>query len=216
MPSPLKPWDRRRPQSAAPREFRRILILCEDTKSALDYLKQFPHDPDLVKLERIGTGMNTDSLMLEAIRRTEQAAARGRPYSAVWVVFDKDDFPEHNYNRAFELAGSHPTINACWSNECFELWYLLHFGYLESGLGREVIWEKLGEGERLGGTYLKADDTVFKKLRPRLDEALKHADRLYRTNAENDRRRSNPSTRVHHLVRLLLSLAPESQAVESE
>ncbi len=211
MPSPRKPWERYRAETeAAPREFRRILILCEDTKSAVDYLKQFPHDPDLVKLERIGTGMNTDSLMEEAIRRTEKAAELGAPYSSVWVVFDKDDFPEHNYNRAFDLAGAHPSINACWSNECFELWYLLHFGYLESGLAREVIWEKLGE--HLGGKYLKADETVFKKLKPRLDAALKNAETLFRRNAENDRRRANPSTRVHKLVRLLLSLAPVSPA----
>lgn len=214
MPSPLKPWERRQARPvAAPREFRRILILCEDTKSAVDYLMQFPHDPDLVKLERIGTGMNTDSLMAEAIRRTEKAAESGNPYSAVWVVFDKDDFPEHNYNRAFDLAGAHPTINACWSNECFELWYLLHFDFLDAGLDRDVIWEKLNG--RLGSKYLKADDTVFQKLRPRLETALRNADRLYRQNADNDRRRDNPSTRVHHLVRLLLTLAPASMPTDT-
>ena len=214
MPSHLKPWERRRAEAgAATREFRRILILCEDTKSAVDYLKQVPHDPDLVKLERIGTGMNTDSLMEEAIRRTLKASHSGIPYSAVWVVFDKDDFHDHNYNRAFDLAGSYPTINACWSNECFELWYLLHFGYLESQLERGVIWQKLGE--HLDGKYLKADDTVFKKLKPKLEDALKHADKLYRVNAENERRRANPSTRMHHLVRLLLSLAPASQESDS-
>jgi hypothetical protein len=212
MPSPRNPWERRRaqPSSLAPREFRRVLILCEDTKSAVDYFKQFPHDPDLVELQRVGTGMNTDSLMEEAIRRTMNATENGTPYSAVWVVFDKDDFPEHNYHRAFDLAGAHPTINACWSNECFELWYLLHFAYLDSGLPRKLIWEKLGD--HLKGKYLKADDTVFQQIRPRLETALKNADHLYRQNSLNERRRANPSTRVHHLVRLLLSLAPPSPA----
>ena len=50
-------------KTAQTRPLRRILILCEDTKSSRDYLAAFPHDRELVEIEFIGTGRNTDSLM---------------------------------------------------------------------------------------------------------------------------------------------------------
>ncbi len=55
------------------RPLRRLLILCEDTKSSRDYLSQFPFDQAQVAIECVGTGMNTDSLMEEAIRRKKKA-----------------------------------------------------------------------------------------------------------------------------------------------
>ena len=37
------------------RKARRILILCEDTKSSRDYFERFPHDKDQVEIDCIGT-----------------------------------------------------------------------------------------------------------------------------------------------------------------
>lgn len=51
-------------------EVRRILILCEDTKSSRDYFASFPHDKNQVEIECVGTGMNTDSLMEYADRKS--------------------------------------------------------------------------------------------------------------------------------------------------
>ena len=109
-------------KAAQTRPLRRILILCEDTKSSRDYLAAFPHDRELVEIECIGTGRNTDSLMESAIERARSARSQGRPYERVWVVFDKDDWPMQNFNRAFDLARSWNEVTACWSNECFEIW----------------------------------------------------------------------------------------------
>lgn len=133
------------------RKVRRILILCEDSKSSRDYFARFPHDQDQVEIDCIGTGMNTDSLMENAIKRTKDARAAGEPYERVWVVFDRDSFPLQNFNRAFDLARSYNEITPCWSNECFELWYLLHFHYRDTAIGREKIWERISS--LLGETY---------------------------------------------------------------
>jgi RloB-like protein len=135
-------WNRGQKQRRV-RTLRRLLILCEDTKSSRDYLEQFPFDPAQVEIECVGTGQNTDTLMEEAIRRKRAADDAKAPYEGIWVVFDKDDFPLGNFNRAFDLAKSQSTIRACWSNECVELWYLLHFTLRTTSIGRKEIWREL-------------------------------------------------------------------------
>jgi hypothetical protein len=205
-----KPWERGHRVRQACRPLRRILILCEDTKSSVRYLEKFPHDPDVVKIECRGTGKNTDSLMEEAVRRKEEAEKQQNPCEAIWVVFDKDAFSAAQFGRAFDLAGEHSSINACWSNECFELWYLLHFGLRETAIGRKDIFREISK--KLGKKYDKSDPDIFEALKPRLPDAMKHAATLFARNASSKRRHANPSTRVHQLVRMLLAFAPEKHA----
>jgi len=186
---------------------RRILVLCEDSKSSRDYLARFPFDPKLVSLECVGTGMNTDSLMENAIQRKQDAIKTGIPFAEIWVVFDRDSFAAHNFNRAFDLARGHGDIIACWSNECFELWYLLHFAYRDTGIARTEIWKALST--HLGKKYDKADAAVFEKLEPNLDTALKNARKLAASRTgDAKRKRENPSTKVHELVELLRQFDP--------
>ena len=200
MPPGTERWNRGQKQRRV-RPLRRLLILCEDTKSSRDYLKQFPFDPAQVAIECVGTGMNTDSLMEEAIRRKQAAEDAKAPFESVWVVFDKDDFSLQNFNRTFDLARAHPTIRACWSNECFELWYLLHFKLRTTGIGRKEIWKELEP--HLGKRYEKADPVVFSKLKPKLEDAIRNASRLAFQNAEIHEGRCNPSTNVHELIKEL-------------
>ncbi|MBE7502033.1 MAG: RloB domain-containing protein [Verrucomicrobiales bacterium] len=153
MPPANRQWDRGR-KPPARRPLRRILILCEDTKSSRDYLDQFPRDRRQVQIECIGTGMNTASLMEEALDRKRRAEYAHAPYEAIWVVFDKDDFSLQSFNRAFDLARPHPAVRVCWANECFELWYLLHFELRQTSTARRAIWAKLAE--HLQGPYNRA------------------------------------------------------------
>ena len=208
MPPGTDRWNRgSKPKRT--RALRRLLILCEDTKSSRLYLKKFRFDANQVQIECVGTGMNTDTLMEEAIRLKEAAETAKAPYEAVWVVFDKDDFPLQNFNRAFDLARAHANIWACWSNECFELWYLLHFCPRNTGIGRLDIWQEVSR--HLGLKYDKASDEVFAKMKPKLEDALRNADRLAFQNAEMGQRRRNPSTYVHELVKVLLRFDPAKQ-----
>lgn len=200
MPPGTNRWDRGRKQPRT-RTLRRLLILCEDTKSARLYLERFPFDPAEIQIECVGTGMNTDSLMEEAIRRKAEAEQAKAPYEEIWVVFDRDNFPLQNFNRAFDLAKAHPDIRACWSNECFELWYLLHFCLRTTGIGRNEMWTEISK--YLGKRYDKASEDVFDQLKDKLDEALRNAARLEFQNAEMGEPRRNPSTYVHELIKVL-------------
>jgi hypothetical protein len=172
-------------------------------------LRQFPFDSNQVQIECVGTGTNTDSLMKEAIDRKKEAERAKTPHEQIWVVFDKDDFPMQNFNRTFDLARSHPTVRACWSNECFELWYLLHFCLRNTGIGRTEIWREISR--HLEKRYDKADKNVFDRLRPKLQDALRNAARLAFQNAEMGQPRRNPSTSVHELIKMLRDHDPAKQ-----
>ena len=195
------------------RHVRRILILCEDTKSSRDYFDSFPHDPEQVEIVCHGTGKNTDSLMEDAIARTKAARASRAPYESVWVVFDKDDFPLGNFNRAFDLARAWNEIIPCWSNECFELWYLLHFHYRDTAIGRNDLWPTISR--LLGQKYDKADESLHATMAGNQETALRNARKLAYENEISEQRTRNPSTKVHELVETLRNLDPSQQKSDS-
>jgi hypothetical protein len=203
-----KPWEKPSPgrRAAGTRERRRMLIVCEDSKSSRDYFDSFGVDPKRAEVVTLGMGMNTDSLVEQATLRKDKAARSGKPCNGVWCVFDRDSFPLENYDRAFQRARAEG-IKVAWSNEAFEIWYLLHFNYHDTGISRHDYKEKL---RKCGLEYDKADKGTYARLKDRQDTALKHARMLEQAWNERDERfpqRQNPSTNVHRLVEFLNELS---------
>lgn len=203
-----KPWTRGPKTRAAEgtRQRRRVLIYCEDSKSSADYLDSFPTNDQRVEVKVVGTGMNTDSLIKAAVKAKEKAVAKKEAYSEVWCVFDRDSFPLKNYAAAFTIAKAN-SIELAWTNEAFELWYLLHFDYIDAAISRKDYARMLAER---GLVYEKADEAFYEKIRDRQEIAIRNAKRLERYwNEANcaSPERENPSTRVHVLVELLNELA---------
>ena len=175
MPS-KKPWDRSSEGRArATAERRRVLIVCEDEKSACFYFRAFRMNPERTELVAVGTGMNTDSLVEHAVTLQQKAEIRRAPYVHIWCVFDRDDFPIVKYRRAFDRARQNG-IKGAWANEAFELWYLLHFNYHDSAISRHNYPAKLSPHF----SYDKADATVYERLKPRQMNALRNAKTLDR------------------------------------
>jgi hypothetical protein len=112
-----------------------FLIVCEGSKTEPNYFKALEKElpQGTVELKIAGTGRNTLGLIDYTIKQRDLAY---RTYDRVWAVFDKDDFPHDNFNNAISKAKSHD-INCAWSNEAFELWFLLHFQYVNTGMKRE-------------------------------------------------------------------------------
>jgi RloB-like protein len=150
--------------------------------------------------------MNTDSLIEAAIESERKALKNKQPYSQVWCVFDRDDFPLRNYMRAFELARAN-NIETAWTNEAFEFWYLLHFDYFDSAISRNQYSKKLSER---GLEYDKSDRGVYEKVKASQETAIRNAKRLERHWNDSGSKfpeRENPSTNVHTLVEFLNELA---------
>lgn len=108
------------------------LIVCEGKMTEPNYFKALveSRNSSVITITLEGKGMSTVKLVNEAIRL--RGLARDK-YDKIWVVFDKDDFKD--FNDAIKLASDNK-ISVAWSNEAFELWYVLHFQYLDTAITR--------------------------------------------------------------------------------
>ena len=119
-----------------------FLIVCEGESTEPNYFRKFPIKTNVINMDIRGEGKNTESLVREAIRLKKVAEKEGHPYVQVWVVFDRDSFPQNHFNNALKLCDDNDIYYAV-TNEAFELWYLLHFGYYDSAMSRTQYGEKL-------------------------------------------------------------------------
>jgi len=174
------------------------LIVCEGEKSEPLYFeglaKKLPRGQ--VTLDIIPTGKCTTAVIDCALDRQK---ATSREYDQVWTVFDRDDFPADSFNEAIR-RGTEKRINCAYSNESFELWYVLHFHYSDSALHRSRYIEILGRV--LGVKYDKTDKEIYDKLQRCGDEAeaIKRAKSLFAKYDHRSPASENPSTTVYKLV----------------
>lgn len=133
----------------------RFLIVCEGKKTEPNYFEGFRVPGDVVKI--IGLGDNTDSLVEKAIQIKQKGT-----YDQHWCVFDRDSFPTNRFNRALLLAQNNG-FRVAYSNEAFELWYLLHFHYYDAAMDRAGYAGRLSE--LLGKPYAKNSRTIYDELR---------------------------------------------------
>lgn len=168
-----------------------FLIVCEGEKTEPLYFSAFRVPKDICDIR--GTGNNTISLVNEAMRLSQNGT-----YDQVWVVMDKDSFSIDQFNQALQLAKNND-IQVAYSNEAFEIWYLLHFDFHQSAISRTSYKERLTN--RLGFEYKKNDPRMFQELETHLPNAISNAERLISTYGDNHSpARDNPSTYVHVLV----------------
>ncbi len=159
-----------------------------------------------IQLDIFGEGDNTVSLFEKAKKRAIQSS---NVYKHVWVVYDTDSFPADHINRTVELCKSSSTdeteFHAIWSNQCIELWYLLHFSFFQSDIHRDDYYPKLTEhlnyiGE---GEYSKGRNDMYHILLPYMDIAIANAKKLDMINDKKTPAQSAPGTKVYELVEKL-------------
>jgi sugar/nucleoside kinase (ribokinase family) len=160
----------------------------------------------LQTIEITGEGDNTINIVKKAIKlRNDRLANIVLPnFDEVWAVYDKDDFSPERYNGAIELAQNNG-INSGHSNQSFELWYVLHFQYLQSNLHRSDYIKILTK--KLGFKYEKKDSKVVKYLFEKCDvkQAIGWAKQLEELHIDQKAEQACPSTQVYKLVEQLLA-----------
>lgn len=186
------------------RDFRTILIVCGAEETEPNYFEAFRVNLKLkgvsVKIER--EGKNPLSLVDYAIALKKEAKKNKETYGQIWCVFDKDDFTD--FDNAISKAEANG-IKVAYSNECFELWYYLHFEYLESALYRHEYKEKLTK--KLGQKYEKNSKGMYDILKDNQEKAINYAKNLENIHKNKIPSKSNPSTTVYKLVEVLNSLS---------
>ena len=92
-----------------------------------------------------------------------------------------------------------------WSNQCIELWFLLHFMFLQSDLHRNEYSPKITEClNAIGkGNYTKNRSDMFDILHPYMDDAIRNAKKLEKNNQGRTPAKSSPGTQVHKLIEIL-------------
>lgn len=112
-----------------------FLIVCEGEKTEPNYFRSFPKQIGkmVFDIQFDGGGISTLKVVEKAI---ELRNASKQKYDRVWAVFDRDSFKANAFNSAILKAKAN-NIGCAWSNEAFELWYLLHFHNRVTAMNRE-------------------------------------------------------------------------------
>lgn len=145
------------------------LIVCEGRKTEPNYFnglkkkinEKYGNKVDVLlpDIEVKGTGKNTTDL----VRYTSQFVNySNKKYGKVWIVFDKDDYSDEQFDKAIENC----FYDVAWSNPNFELWLLLHFRKVINYVSKDDIFvylDKEFQKNKLGN-YEKTDDKIFEKV----------------------------------------------------
>jgi hypothetical protein len=182
------------------RELRqRFLIVCEGGKTEPRYFESFHLNRRVVPVDIRGLGADPLRLVRKAEQlRTEEEYTE--EFDQVWVVFDCDDFAAGDINRAVQQA-RRSGIRVAYSNQAFELWYLLHFDYHNTAVPRCDYVGKLSA--LMGRPYAKNSATIYRELESRQPAALANARRLLAQYDPPNPAADDPSTTVHELVEQL-------------
>lgn len=149
----------------------------------------------------MGLGYDPLVLVKDAIERSNSD-----DFDQVWCVFDRDDVAPDVFNQALHQAEAHnkrnkQKIRIAYSNQAFELWFLLHFHYADSALARPDYIVRLDE--LLDERYQKNDREMYRKLLARQATAIRNAERLLSQYDPVNPVADDPSTTVHLLVQEL-------------
>lgn len=188
-----------------------FLIICEGENTEPAYFRAFPVKTAQVK--SYGLGRSKTALVEYVMVIIEDDNDKD---TENWVVFDMDVKPDNaiaqkeDYENAIRLAES-KSINVAFSNDAFELWFLLHYQYLDNQWTRHQYYKRLSElwncnYERLGKQKAFCQQ-IYKRLqedeRSSQTEAIARAKKLLAEQETVRLSEKNPATRVYALVEAL-------------
>lgn len=169
----------------------RFLIVCEGEETEPNYFRSFRVPKDVIDVR--GLGKDPSQLVEAAIEIRDNEG----DYDQVWCVFDRDSWTKQNFNQAIKYA-QNKDIKIAYSNEAFELWYLLHFDYRDTAMSRTKYRTALTK--KLNKKYEKNSKTIYEDLETIQPQAIKNAEKLLEQYNPPNPADDNPSTTVHLLV----------------
>nr|WP_249268124.1 RloB family protein [Microcystis aeruginosa] len=187
---------------------KKFLIVCEGEKTEVNYFKAFTV-PKKIEVTVRGEGKNSLSLVEKAIKMIDNLK-KDDSFDQIWCVFDKDNCSKEQFNQAEGLA-KQKNIKIAYSNEAFEIWFILHFQYLDIATSRSEYLTILTNQMKKYGLlnkkekYKKNREDMYEKLKPYQRTAITNAAKLIqdRDEAKKHPFDANPSTTVQELVQEL-------------
>jgi hypothetical protein len=204
--SASSPFERKKPSLKTQA---RVLVICEDTKSSLQYLKDAAyHFRAYAEVDIVHCGKN------DPLGIVEEAVERQRFFDHVYCAIDRDT--HENFDEALVLAKLHKKkISIIASYPCYEFWLLLHFQKCQKpyrGIGKNSSGDLLLKDlcKELGmESYAKGKSkNLFDQLIDRLPKARQRAREVMDDVPDNG---LNLSTQLHELIQRFEKLSkPES------
>ena len=218
------------------RELRKsVIIACEDSISSPLYFKMIIGK--LISEKKITpnsvviiphSGHTNPTGILENLKSYNENGLNYKDYEYKWIVIDRDSqyngggHTKEDFNNALSCAKNKRRnlhIDVAYSNDSFELWYLLHFKYRDTAIMRDEIIQNVIEMlkkiephkfSRLTKDNIKQENYtkhIFDTLLQYQSNAIKNAKKLLKYYGENHNpEKDNPSTSIHELVHLLNNL----------
>ncbi|CAN5531040.1 hypothetical protein BH10PSE16_BH10PSE16_38060 [soil metagenome] len=195
MAGKSSPFERKKP-SLKPQA--RVLVICEDTKSSLQYLKDAAHRfRAYAEVDIVHCGKN------DPLNIVKEAMGRQRLFDHVYCVIDRDT--HENFDEALALVKAHKKISVIASYPCYEFWLLLHFQKNQKpyrGVGKNSSGDLLLKDlckEPGMESYAKGNSkNLFDQLIDRLPKARQRALEVMADALNNGN--LNPSTQLHELI----------------
>ncbi len=218
-------WKKKRRQNFREEKEFQYYIFCEGEQTEPNYFNGFkksiennPIYKDMVLIEIEPCATDT----MRVIGKAEAFVRQNNLKKAqIWCVYDKDSFPKSDFNGVIEHANNlnkqdkNIQYYSAWSNECIEIWFILHFdNYVSNNYRTEYIKYlkkkfkelKLGKYEKnLPNTF----DILYKQGNPKL--AIRYAKNIIKENKHKSCAMIAPGTTVYKLVEELAKYLPEEE-----
>ncbi|MCZ6105694.1 RloB family protein [Campylobacter ureolyticus] len=204
-----------------------IIIACEDSVSSPEYFKQIV--AGLKKDRKISAKSfvivphkcnNPSGVLSDLLNYKNEENITYKDFDSKWIVIDRDaqnkcggsGHSAQDFNNAITRAKS-KGVKVAYANDSFELWYLLHFNYIDTLIMRDKILENViyelkikfpTEFKNLTDKNIKTKEQTQKIYKALLDIqqiAIKNAENLLSYYGENHNPgEDNPSTTIHKLI----------------
>ncbi len=203
----IEPWEvreeRKRKKNVIP--IRKRYLICTEGKTEEVHLKHYRSStgPHIIVLDKSIGKVNLVKKTIEERDLRIQVGEFHLGMDEAWVVLDrdvhlKDPKDKVHFNKALALAKKH-NIQVAYSNDAFELWFVLHYQDLQTSTPRaqlEILLTKHRKKKYEKGTDLYAE------IKPKRSIALKRAAKLFKdAHSPAD---DNPSTTIHILIERLM------------
>ena len=209
-------------------EYRKILVVTQDSESSKTYLTEWRsrlHGASTIVdvVKSVKAPMQIVQSLIARRKELEHRIARDKnldsfAFDEVWVAFDKDSFPDFDSAVVTLRAMAPDGYYEAWTNECFELWYLLHYGAVDATcpLPRYEIFDKCSELFNTPDYESdKGKDGIHRSMAQKpIDEvrsAIKRATAIELAvkaahGASAQPSALNPTTKLHHLISRFLEM----------
>lgn len=210
---------------SSPTYFRMIIeLLIKERKITQDSIVIIPHD-----------GATHPTGVLANLKNYKNQYGKiYKDFDHKWIVIDRDSekvngggHTAEDFNNAIANAKSKKSnlhIEVAYTNDAFELWYLLHFEYRTTAIIRDEIIQKviknLKEVEPHKFVNLDKDNIkqenytklIFETLINKQEDAINYANNLLKNYGDDHNpEQDNPSTTVHKLILLLNNISSSKQ-----